>query len=93
VEPEAGRWEPQVQGLDAAAGEVEEPVVEGVDEPGGVARGEAEGADGGGAPEEDRVDVGRRDAGAAGQVDGGERLPAAPPRAGERRGADHVVDV
>ena len=71
MEPEAGRWEPQVQGLDAAAGEVEEPVVEGVDEPGGVARGEAEGADGGGAPEEDRVDVGRRDAGAAGQVEVG----------------------
>uniref|UniRef100_A0A0E0IG75 fructose-bisphosphate aldolase n=1 Tax=Oryza nivara TaxID=4536 RepID=A0A0E0IG75_ORYNI len=36
-------------------------------EPGRVARDKAEGADGDGAPEEDRVDVGRRDASAVGQ--------------------------
>lgn len=93
VEPEVDVRVPEGQAPDAVAGEVEELVVEGVDEPGEVARGEPEGADGRGAAEEERVDFGGGDVGAAKEVDGGERLPAAARRAGERRGAGHLVDV
>lgn len=98
VQPEEavpGRREAEGQVPDAAAGEAEEPVVEVAQgRPRGVPPVEAERADGrGAAAEEQGVDVGGADAGAMGEVHRRERLPPAPPRPGERRCADHVVDV
>lgn len=92
VEPEPDRQESEEEYLDAVAGEVEEPVVEGVDVP-VAARKESEVAGGRGPAEEDHIELVSRDGGAAADVDGGQRLPPAPPRAGEHRGADDVVDV
>jgi len=92
VQPEPHRREPEDEGLDAVAGEVEEPVVEGVDVPGAVPD-EPEGAEGRRPAEEERIDLASGDGGLPEEVDGGERLPPAPPRAGEHRGADDVVDV
>ena len=53
VEPKVEQRELEVKGLNAVAGEVQEPVVEGFDEPGGVACGEEEGVDRGGTVEEE----------------------------------------
>lgn len=92
VEPEPDRQEPEEECLDAVAREVEEPVVEGVDVP-VPARKKSEVAEGRGPAEEDHIDLVSGDGGAAEQVDGGQRLPPAPPRAREHRGADDVVDV